>query len=471
MSGERRIRQLGHLLTDVVQVVEPRQWRRVARLGKVGRIMDALEQEPAWWSPDHPAINPYQRRRIAAGEFNSYRDLDRELRVNNFLLLEELGRGGMGYVHKAWSINFGKLVAVKRTEAGHHMNRDRLEREARILQLLDDPVIAQYVSWEPVEDGGGFLLAMEFVPGQTLRDYLSRQPQIGVEKTVQWGESLLQALRHAHSRHVIHRDITPRNIMVLEGAESDAVKLLDFGLGKIRDGISAALNVPDMNFDLTQDNQALGTPQYMSPELWRDAATVTGASDIYSLGCNLYEMLAGRTPFADTEGPAVCIRHLDHPPPDIRLFRSDTPEHLRDAIHQMLEKEPNRRGTIEELIARLRPSRRLFSSGPDDNQTFDQSGGGSAQATATATSVESLDAQPEPAAVAPVNLSPEPSRLPGSADWKRRLFPQSRLSAAARCVEPTISPVEIYEQIMSKAWALLVIALLLAFCFVWSMMD
>lgn len=454
--------QLGHLLT-YNQVIRPQQWKRVAGLKKLGDMMDELERQTAWWSPDHPAITGFQRRRIASGEFNRFRDLDRDLRVNNFLLLDELGRGGMGYVHKAWSINFERLVAVKRTTAGNHINRDRLEREARILQLLEHPVIAQYVSWEQIEDGGGFLLAMEYIPGSTLRDYLTTHGQASVEDTVKWGVLLLEALHHAHRLQVVHRDVTPRNIMITQGDCGQTVKLLDFGLGKIREDLSSSLSVPEINFDLTQDNQALGTPQYMSPEVWRDAAGVGGASDLYSLGCNLYEMLTGRTPFSDTTGSAVCIRHMEHEPPDIRRFRSDIPDNLRQVIHRMLEKDPDRRGTPEELIAQLQTrSHSIEQFGKTQavsaTPTFD------AVAEVTHDSFANAAAGLQTPALLATQLSPRD-------DWLRRVIPKSPLSAQARCVEPEITAVEVFEQFRNRIWGLAVIGILMLLCIMWFTMG
>lgn len=467
-SRIRKIQRLGQLLIRL-DIIRPNQWDRVHHAGSIGDIMDALENETAWWSNDHPAISMFQRRRIAAGEFNGNRDLDRELRVNNFLIVDELGKGGMGYVHKAWSINFGSLAAIKRTGSGHHLNRDRLQREAQILQLLDDPVIAKYLSWEPVEDGGGFVLAMEYISGRSLRDYLSQHQQVGVQQTVDWGLTLLQGLKHAHSRKVVHRDIKPQNIMVTDETPSE-LKILDFGLGRVRGEVSNALNLPELNFALTQQAEALGTFQYMSPEQWRDAGSVTGAADIYSLGCTLYEMLAGRTPFGDSKWPRISIDHDRTPPPDIRMFRSDVPDRLRATIHQMLAKKPAERGTPEELINQLREKRLFFQSPVSEQQATSTS-----DDTVNRTAPGELPhhSQPEDPANGfqnPAHTTPVPLMMP-QPGWKRRLIPQSALSTAAGCVEPKISGVEIYERLASPAWMAFGIGILILFCIAWLTMG
>ncbi len=439
-SIPRGLADLGHLLVSL-EILQPQQWSTVASgSNSLPALLDDLQTQPAWWDSSQPAITAFQRQCIAARFAQGFRDLDRDLRVNNYLILEKLGSGGMAVVHKGWSIDLGQMVAVKRLDSNSQVLRERLDREARILRLLDDPRITQYVAYEPMEDGSGHLLAMEYVDGGTLRDHLKTHTRITPGLAITWTAELLEALAHAHQAGVIHRDVTPRNIMVLRSVAIDGlpVKLLDFGLGKVT--ASSLFPVPELSHhgDLTGQSQAIGTFQYMSPEQFRDTASVTGAADIYSLGCTFYEMLGGRPPFIETQFSALLMKHLSAPPPDIRLYCPGLPDYLADTVMQMLSKNPAERGSAVELKTIL-----LQKTSGQTARRVDLGSQEKKRGTALTPEPQRYDASPAPA----YQPLAHPLR-----DWKNYLFRPSPFVASARFVDPIPTPVDMVRSLRRWLW-------------------
>lgn len=453
MSFSDRLQQLCRILIHT-EILRDDQLRPAARVKTLPEFLDLLQKQPAWWNSEFPAINDFQRQRIAAADLRGLRDLDRELRVNNFLILGELGAGGMGVVHKAWSIEFEQFTAIKRLASNNIVFRDRLEREAKILRVLNDPLIAQYVAFEPIEDGGGFLLAMEYVAGITLQNYLQRNSPVDVPTATNWAVALLKALSHAHARDVVHRDVTPRNIMVISKSGDLPVKLLDFGLGKIVGSLSKVVRLPEDKLDLTGTGAAIGTPRYMSPEQFNDATSVTGASDLYSLGCNLFEMLTGQPPFPGTQFIPLLRAHINSPPPDIRSFRSDISDSLSMVIMRMLDKDPRRRQSADEfndLLTGKVEARRIVRAQVAETAN--------ARSVANDTNSSAFDEAPGEVKFKPVE---RPARLdqavrtanmddvaPSTAlhptvQWFRQLIPLAPLTAASAHIDSEVTLADIY---------------------------
>ena len=446
----RGLADLGHLLVSL-EILQTPQWNAVASSrNSLHALLDDLQKQVAWWDASQPAITDFQRQCIAARFAQGFRDLDRDLRVNNYLILEKLGSGGMAIVHKGWSIDLGHMVAVKRLEGHSPILRERLDREARILRLLDDPHITQYVAYEPLEDGNGHLLAMEYIDGGTLRDHLKAHTRISPNLAIAWTVELLEALAHAHLAGVIHRDVTPRNIMVLRtvGAEGLPVKLLDFGLGKVT--ASSLFPVPEISHhgDLTGQSQALGTFQYMSPEQFRDTASVTGAADIYSLGCSFYEMLAGRPPFVETQFSALLMKHLHDPPPDIRLYRPGVPDYVADTVMRMLSKNPALRGSAVELKTILLRKMSCESAKKADTEPQEKK--------------RAIDraAEPPPPDLSLISAY-QPLAHPLS-DWKNYLFRPSSFVASSRFVDPIPTPLDMTRSFRRWLWYSIIALVLLA---------
>src|SRR5438445_259177 len=248
--------------------------------------------------------------------------------ADRYAIERELGHGGTATVYLAQDLKHGRAVAIKvlRPELAAALGAERFLREIEIAARLTHPHIL------PLHDSGeakGFLYyVMPFVDGESLRDRLKREPQLPVEEAVRIAREVATALSHAHSHDVVHRDIKPENIL-LSGGEP---VVADFGIARAIVAAGAET--------LTDTGLAVGTPGYMSPEQATGAMQLDGRSDVYSLGCVLYEMLAGHPPFLGTTAQEVLARHsLDAVPP-LRTIRPELPEAVELAVRKALAKSP-----------------------------------------------------------------------------------------------------------------------------------
>src|SRR3712207_3169656 len=253
-----------------------------------------------------------------------------------------LGSGGMAHVYLAHDAVLDRDVALKMLKARYAENGElveRFRREARSAASLSHPHIVPVFDWGETGDGT-YYIAMEYLPGGTLRDRIksegTRSPRTAVEVALQ----IAEALRAAHERGVIHRDIKPRNILV---TDSGHVKVADFGIARAAEATTTS-HLGDI----------LGTAKYMSPEQAM-GEPVGPASDLYSLGVVLYEMLTGRVPF-EVETPAdLPLKHAEEPPPRPREVNPEVPESMDALVMRLLAKDPdNRYGSTAEVIEALR---------------------------------------------------------------------------------------------------------------------
>ena len=265
-----------------------------------------------------------QQDRLATGLAGRYR------------IERELGQGGMATVYLAHDLKHDRTVAIKvlHPELAHALGPERFVREITITAQLDHPYILPLLDSGVVEPGpethGPRLLfyVMPYIEGESLRDRLSRQRQLSVEDALQVTREIAEALDYAHARRVIHRDIKPENIL-LSGAHA---RVADFGIARAID---------DAGGDrLTQTGLSIGTPAYMSPEQSAGEGNLDGRSDLYSLGCVLYEMLAGSPPFQGPTAQAVMARHAVDPVPSLRTVRATVPASVEAAITKALAKVP-----------------------------------------------------------------------------------------------------------------------------------
>src|SRR2546423_679358 len=248
--------------------------------------------------------------------------------ADRYAIDRELGHGGMATVYLAQDLKHGRAVAIKvlRPELAAALGAERFLREIEIAARLTHPHIL------PLHDSGeagGFLYyVMPFVQGESLRDRLNREPQLPVEEAVRIGRDVASALSYAHSHDVVHRDIKPENILFSGG---EAV-VADFGIARAIVAAGAE--------QLTDTGLAVGTPGYMSPEQATAAAQLDGRSDVYSLGCVLYEMLAGHPPFLGTTAQEILARHTLDPVPPLRPIRPELPAAVDRAVGKALAKAP-----------------------------------------------------------------------------------------------------------------------------------
>jgi hypothetical protein len=247
--------------------------------------------------------------------------------------------GAMGSVYRATDRQTGKTVAVKALDQGHPLLRERFDREAETLAQLDHPNIVKYIA-HGTTGNDTLYLVMEWIDGETLRERLE-QVGLSVGETLQMARGILDALVAAHAHGVVHRDLKPSNLL-LEGGEAGRVKLVDFGVAR---------RLVDEK-KLTEKGASVGTPGYMAPEQVRSHRPVDGRSDLFALGCILYEALTGRRPFAGDDLAEVWLKIVLAQPASTRLLRPELPEPLHDLIHRLLEKEPDDRPADAATVAR-----------------------------------------------------------------------------------------------------------------------
>ena len=245
----------------------------------------------------------------------------------------ELGQGGMATVYLAQDVRHDRRVAVKvlRPELSLELGADRFVREIHLAARLNHPHIMPL--FDSGEAGGFLYYVMPVVEGESLRERLQQAKRLPVEDATQIAREVADALDYAHRHGVVHRDIKPENILLQDGHAVVA----DFGIGK---AVSAAAQGVAA---LTRTGVTVGTPAYMSPEQAAGDEAIDGRSDLYSLGCVLYEMLAGEPPFTGPTAQAVIAAHLTATPRPLAELRSDTPPWVADAIARALAKDPNAR--------------------------------------------------------------------------------------------------------------------------------
>jgi serine/threonine-protein kinase len=248
--------------------------------------------------------------------------------ADRYRLAGLLGEGGMATVHLAEDLRHHRKVAVKvlRPELATALGGERFLREIEIVAGMRHPHIL------PLYDSGeadGFLYyVMPLIEGESLRARLERERQLPVEDALRYAREVADALSYAHGHGVVHRDIKPENILI----ESGHAVVADFGIAKAL--ASAGVNT------LTATGTAIGTPAYMSPEQAAGGRDVDGRSDLYSLGCVLYEMLAGTPPFSGATTESLVRQHVMSTPPPVTQFRPAVPAAVNDALMRALAKAP-----------------------------------------------------------------------------------------------------------------------------------
>ncbi len=260
--------------------------------------------------------------------------------AGRYTILRELGRGGMATVYLAQDLNHQRAVALKvlHSEFATAVRAERFIREIEIAARLHHPHILSL--YESGEAGGTLYYVMPNVEGETLRERLAREQRLLVADALKIARDVAGALSYAHVRGIVHRDIKPENIFL-----SDRYALIaDFGIA--RDVTAAGGNT------LTETGLAIGTPVYMSPEQGGGSGKVDGRSDIYSLGCVVYEMLAGQPPFTGPTAQVILARHALDPVPPLSTARPSVPASVVAATERALAKVPADRFSTADEFAR-----------------------------------------------------------------------------------------------------------------------
>lgn len=253
--------------------------------------------------------------------------------IDNYKILEVIGRGGMGVVFKALDDNLEKIVALKMIDP--FLARDenfvrRFKTEAKALARLENPNIVGVHALRNTE--AGLFMVMEYVESQPLSNYIRDNGPFNIKDAVSILKQLLNAIGHAHEVGVIHRDIKPSNILLCENGK---IKVTDFGLAKVVQQKSGASTVTQAR---------AGTLYYMSPEQIKGLKNVDIRSDLYSLGMTVYEMLTGRVPFDKTDSDFTIQRQIvDGEIPSPVKFNSAIPKRIIKIIQKSINKEPEKR--------------------------------------------------------------------------------------------------------------------------------
>ena len=257
----------------------------------------------------------------------------------HYKILERIGAGGMGEVFVADDCKLHRRVALKilpREMASDPRRRERFEREAKAVAALNHPNIVTIYSIDEAE--GIQFLTMELVPGKNL-DHVIPEDGLALDCFFDLVAPLADALSAAHAQGITHRDLKPGNIMVTGDGR---VKVLDFGLAKLRQGGPEASSAESPTESRTAEGQLLGTVPYMSPEQ-AQGRSVDHRSDIFSLGVILHELATGRRPFQGASSAEILSSILRDTPHAVTKLRPDLPRHLARIVRRCLEKDPNRR--------------------------------------------------------------------------------------------------------------------------------
>jgi eukaryotic-like serine/threonine-protein kinase len=267
----------------------------------------------------------------------------RPVRIGKYEVLSHIATGGMGAVYKARDVELRREVALKILPpelAAKPALLERFKREAiHAARLRHENIVTLF---ECGEVGGTHYLALEFVQGIDLGDYIDRNGKLDPEEARIISLQAARALDHAHHQGIIHRDIKPSNFLLSRPKGGLLVKMTDFGLARV---------AGDEDFRVTRAGTTVGTIDYISPEQARDSALADIRSDLYSLGCTLFHMLAGRAPFADGGLTERLYKHIEEKPPNVLDFNPRVSPELCAVLYKLLAKKPeDRYQTPAELL-------------------------------------------------------------------------------------------------------------------------
>lgn len=262
--------------------------------------------------------------------------------LGDFELKRRLGKGGMGEVFLARQISLDRMVALKTLSKELAKKGDfvaRFEREARSMAKIDHPNVVKIYAVDSYK--GIHFAAIEYIDGQSVQNWLDHLGRFSIPDALHIAIVCAEALRHAHSENMVHRDIKPDNILV---TKKGVVKVADFGLAKAM----------DEDVSMTQSGTGLGTPLYMAPEQARNAKHVDQRTDIYALGATLYHLLSGKLPFTGNTALELIMAKEKGTYPPVRTHRSEIPEKLELIIDKMMAKDAaHRHKSCEEVVKDL----------------------------------------------------------------------------------------------------------------------
>lgn len=306
---------------------------------------------PAGWLSTYPqelSLSVHGTSIEIVGEAGSSAGERPQLKLGRYEVVRELGKGAMGIVYLAKDPLIGRLVALKTIRPASHADDDEIKefqarfiREAQAAGILNHPSIVT-VHDIGTDDTGMNFIAMEYVEGQNIKEILAQGRALSFDQIGDIVAQIAEALDFAHAKGIVHRDVKPANIILLEG---NRAKITDFGIAKIASGGGA---------NLTSTGQFLGTPNYMAPEQIK-GTPVDGRTDIFSLGICLYECLTRRKPFGGDSLTSISYKIVHEPFPPLHEINPQIPEGYEEVVALCLAKEPGKRyQRAKELATALR---------------------------------------------------------------------------------------------------------------------
>jgi beta-lactam-binding protein with PASTA domain/tRNA A-37 threonylcarbamoyl transferase component Bud32 len=332
---------------------------------------------------------------------------DKVLIDGRYRILHHVGSGGMADVYCAEDIHLGRRVAVKllyRRFAQDSEFVERFRREASAAAALQHPNVVNV--YDRGEFDGTYYIAMEFCEGLSLKELITREAPLPLERAIEIVLHVLVAARFAHRRGIIHRDLKPQNVIIDPDEREDSVKVADFGIA--RAGAS----------EITEVGAIMGTAHYLSPEQ-AQGRSVTEASDLYSIGVVLFEMLTGRAPFEGDSAVAIALKHVSQPPPSPRELRPDISPQLEAVLTKALAKDPaDRYSDADSFIRDIEHARAALPV------TREADGGSTAAFAPVGVVAPPPPPPPPPAVAAAEEISPPPLAIgePPSGGRRRPLL-------------------------------------------------
>lgn len=275
------------------------------------------------------------------------------LLMGRYRILRQLGEGGMGAVYEGRHELIGKRLAIKCLHAQYIANEEvvrRFHREASAATAVGNEHIIEVFDVGTFDDGSPFMV-MEFLEGTELGQTLDELGALPYARLAHIMLQVCEALHAAHGQGIVHRDLKPENIFLVQrGHDSDFVKVLDFGISKVRDATEA------LDGGLTKTGMALGTPYYMPPEQAQGIRDVDARADVYAAGVILFQAVTGRMPFEAQSYPALMVKIMTEPTPAMSLFRHDVPDALEAVVQRAMAKDREQRfQSMAELATALEP--------------------------------------------------------------------------------------------------------------------
>ena len=342
----------------------------------------------------------------------------------NYRILAKLGEGGMGAVYRGEQISLRRPVAVKVLRPELSRNEVLLRRfqaEAQVIARISHPNTVSIYDFGQDSDGSLFI-AMELIEGRSLRTVVSREAPLPPRRALHIAAQIAASIADAHGRSIVHRDLKPDNVMLQErGRDRDVVRVLDFGIAKLRD------EGRQTQQQMTQAGDMLGTPQYMAPEQIRGEA-IDGRVDIYALGCMIYEMVTGRMAFEAPTVMAMLSKHLVETPmpPSVRRPDLALPAAIDRLVLTAMQKDPAARPSTMDLYGEQIAA--ALAAMPPDGGLAAASGPRSRTPTPVP---PSLYGDPNAAAVSPAPGYPSPSPYAAPPSPTAPAYPAPALGSVA----------------------------------------